>query len=46
MSASNRSGRDLGLPVASQPPETDSGKIIIVSDNERLFTRNKLRGVL
>ncbi|HFK4066908.1 TPA: gp436 family protein [Kluyvera ascorbata] len=38
--------RDLGLPTDTPPPETDNGKIIIVSDNQRLFTRNKLRGVL
>ncbi|EOI6871227.1 gp436 family protein [Yersinia enterocolitica] len=38
--------RDLGLPTASTTPETDNGKIIVVSDNQRLFTRNKLRGVL
>ncbi|MFB6413097.1 gp436 family protein [Edwardsiella piscicida] len=38
--------RDLGLPTATQPPETDNGKIIIVTENQRLFTRNKLRGVL
>lgn len=39
--------RDLGLEQATTPPpETESGKIIMVTDNERLFTRNKLRGVL
>ncbi|BBV67844.1 hypothetical protein STW0522KLE44_42320 [Klebsiella sp. STW0522-44] len=38
--------RDLGLPTDTPAPETDSGKLIVVSDNERLFTRNKLRGVL
>ncbi|WP_078000352.1 gp436 family protein [Edwardsiella tarda] len=38
--------RDLGLPTTSRPTETDNGKIIIVSENQRLFTRNKLRGVL
>lgn len=38
--------RDLGLTGSTPAPETDNGKIIVVSDNERLFTRNKLRGVL
>ncbi|HFS8942360.1 TPA: DUF1320 domain-containing protein [Enterobacter roggenkampii] len=38
--------RDLGLPTDTPAPETDSGKMIVVSDNTRLFTRNKLRGVL
>ena len=38
--------RDLGLPTATPVPETDNGKIIVVSDNQRQFTRNNLKGVL
>lgn len=38
--------RDLGLPTAIPVPETDNGKIIVVSDNQRQFTRNNLKGVL
>ncbi|MDT7483698.1 phage protein Gp36 family protein [Citrobacter koseri] len=38
--------RDLGVPSDTPVPETDTGKLIIVSDNRRLFTRNNLKGVL
>ncbi|WP_240222862.1 gp436 family protein [Rheinheimera hassiensis] len=38
--------RDLGLPVADKPAESSLGKVELVQDNERLFTRNSLRGVL
>lgn len=38
--------RDLGLAVADKPAETSLGKVELVQDNERLFTRNSLRGVL
>ena len=38
--------RDLGVPSDTPVPETDPGKLIIVSENRRLFTRNNLKGVL
>ncbi|HBU8911442.1 TPA: DUF1320 domain-containing protein, partial [Klebsiella pneumoniae] len=38
--------RDLGLPTDTPAPETDNGRMIVVSDNKRLFTRNNLKGVL
>lgn len=38
--------RDLGLPTDDPAPETDNGRMIVVSDNKRLFTRNNLKGVL
>jgi len=38
--------RDLGLPVTDKPTETSLGKVEIVQDNERLFTRKSLGGVL
>lgn len=39
--------RDLGLDSDDKTvTETDNGKLIVVSDNERLFTRKKLAGVL
>jgi phage gp36-like protein len=37
---------DLGLPTPDQPPEGAVGKVELVQENERLFTRNSLRGVL
>jgi phage gp36-like protein len=37
---------DLGLPTPDQPPEGAVGKVDLVQENERLFTRNSLRGVL
>lgn len=37
---------DLGLPTPDQPPEGAVGKVELVQDNERLFTRDSLRGVL
>lgn len=38
--------RDLGLPTVDKPEETSIGKVELVQDNERLFTRNSLKGVL
>ncbi|MBP1034356.1 DUF1320 domain-containing protein [Serratia fonticola] len=38
--------RDLGLPTLEQPAESDGGKVIMVGDNQRLFTRRNLKGVL
>ncbi|EMH4029448.1 phage protein Gp36 family protein [Serratia marcescens] len=38
--------RDLGLPTIEQPAEGDSGKVIMVGENPRLFTRKSLKGVL
>jgi phage gp36-like protein len=38
--------RDLGLPTLEQPTESDGGKVIMVGDNQRLFTRRNLKGVL
>lgn len=38
--------RELGLPAHVTPVETDNGRIIVISDNCRLFTRNNLKGVL
>ncbi|MEJ6520643.1 DUF1320 domain-containing protein [Shewanella bicestrii] len=38
--------RDLGLPQADKPVETSIGKVELVQDNERLFTRKSLSGVL
>lgn len=38
--------RDLGLPTLEQPTEGTGGKVIMVGDNARLFTRNTLKGVL
>lgn len=38
--------RDLGLPQADKPTETSLGKVELVQDNERLFTRKSLSGVL
>lgn len=38
--------RDLGLPAADKPEETSIGKVEIVQDNTRLFTRDSLKGVL
>ncbi|MGY3943384.1 gp436 family protein [Aeromonas tecta] len=37
---------DLGLPTPEQPPEGVVGKVELVQENERLFTRNSLKGVL
>lgn len=38
--------RDIGLPTLEQPLEGDGGKVILVGDNPRLFTRDSLKGVL
>ncbi|PYA53150.1 MULTISPECIES: gp436 family protein [Serratia] len=38
--------RDLGLPTTEQPTEGTGGKVIMVGENTRLFTRNSLKGVL
>lgn len=37
---------DLGLPTPDMPPEGSVGKVELVQENERLFTRNSLKGVL
>lgn len=37
---------DLGLPTPEQPPEGAVGKVELVQENERLFTRDSLKGVL
>ncbi|MGU5635165.1 gp436 family protein [Aeromonas veronii] len=37
---------DLGLPTQDMPPEGSVGKVELVQENERLFTRNSLKGVL
>ena len=37
---------DLGLPTPDMPPEGSVGKVVLVQENERLFTRNSLKGVL
>lgn len=37
---------DLGLPTPEMPPEGAVGKVELVQQNERLFTRNSLKGVL
>ena len=37
---------DLGLPTPDMPPEGAVGKVELVQEGERLFTRDSLRGVL
>lgn len=37
---------DLGLPTPDMPPEGTVGKVELVQENERLFTRNSMKGVL
>ena len=37
---------DLGLPTPDMPPEGSVGKVELVQQNERLFTRDSLKGVL
>lgn len=37
---------DLGLPTPEMPPEGAVGKVELVQQNERLFTRDSLKGVL
>lgn len=37
---------DLGLPTPDMPPEGSVGKVELLQENERLFTRNSLKGVL
>lgn len=37
---------DLGLPTPDMPPEGSVGKVELVQENDRLFTRNSLKGVL
>lgn len=37
---------DLGLPTPDMPPEGAVGKVELVQQNERLFTRDSLKGVL
>lgn len=38
--------RELGLATATTPTEGSVGKVELVQDNERLFTRKKLGGIL
>lgn len=38
--------RDLGLPTLEAPAEGATGKVTLVQEGERLFTRKKLSGVL
>ena len=38
--------RELGLPTAETPTEGSIGKVEIVQDSGRLFTRDKLSGLL
>uniref|UniRef100_UPI003F5802B0 gp436 family protein n=1 Tax=Vibrio cholerae TaxID=666 RepID=UPI003F5802B0 len=38
--------RELGLPTIEAPAESSVGKVELIQTNERLFTRNSLKGVL
>lgn len=38
--------RELGLPTLEAPAESSVGKVELVQDNERTFTRTSLKGVL
>lgn len=38
--------RELGLPTIEAPAESSVGKVELIQENERLFTRNSLRSVL
>ncbi|MGD8172141.1 gp436 family protein [Vibrio sp. TRT 21S02] len=38
--------RELGLPTIEAPVESSVGKVELVQDNERLFTRNSLKSIL
>lgn len=38
--------RELGLPTIEAPTESSVGKVELIQENERQFTRNSLRGVL
>ncbi|HAS3586465.1 TPA: DUF1320 domain-containing protein [Vibrio cholerae] len=38
--------RDLGLPTIESPDESSIGKVELIQTNDRLFTRNSLKGVL
>ncbi|HGF5082588.1 DUF1320 domain-containing protein [Vibrio parahaemolyticus] len=38
--------RELGLPTIEVPQESSVGKVELVQDNERQFTRKSLKGVL
>ncbi|MEZ8102146.1 gp436 family protein [Vibrio bivalvicida] len=38
--------RELGLPTIDTPTETSVGKVELIQENERQFTRNTLKGVL
>ncbi|MEK2041124.1 DUF1320 domain-containing protein [Vibrio parahaemolyticus] len=38
--------RELGLPTIEAPTESSVGKVELVQDNERLFTRDSLKGIL
>lgn len=41
-----KGSRELGLPTLSAPTEGAVGKVELVQDNERLFTRKGLGGIL
>jgi len=41
-----KGSRELGLPTLSAPTEGAMGKVELVQDNERLFTRKGLGGIL
>lgn len=38
--------RELGLPTIEAPAESSVGKVELIQDNERLFTRNSLKSIL
>lgn len=38
--------RELGLPTVDAPSESTVGKVELIQDNERTFTRTSLKGVL
>ena len=38
--------RELGLPTIEAPAESSVGKVELIQENERQFTRNSLKGVL
>lgn len=38
--------RELGLPTVEAPSESSVGKVELLQQNERMFTRDSLRGVL
>ena len=38
--------RELGLPTIETPTESSVGKVELIQQNERQFTRNSLKGIL